>query len=278
MRASRPPPTKGQQHLIGNQDLSGLRFVRCRFETDPEGVVTRESMLRMRVTNLVGIVSRAGQTLGMEYRGCVFRGPANPMIHVFGSRFALNHCCFRTTVFQGGPSHGGRKDNVGESANGADLFIDNPPFEVRAPTSGTGIIPAPGSIQTASFTAHDVFSESAQFLVTFIDMARAKPAQSATVLRHVRHHPPLGGRPIPSVYWYGPGRAYSPLILSDCDFPAGGVFLAGGFDVPVIDLGNHVRGSGGLFSFPTGIIPQTFALRSRLALAGSGAPTEFHGS
>lgn len=258
------------RHWHGNQDLSNMRFLRCRFETDPEGRVDRATARRMRVTNLVGVVSRAAQSLGVEFRGCVFRGQANPMIHALGSRFSLEHCHFRTTEFDDGVRREGRKDPVYGPANGADVFIDNPPADVYPIPGGRD----QGVVTPASLTARDVFSGSVQFLVTFTDERRAFPSQSSTVLHHVRHHPPEGSTR-PSVYWNGPGRIACPLILMGCDMPADGVHLAGGFNAPVIDLGNHVRGAGGLFSSPPGVHVIVQGLRTRFP--STSTLSDFHG-
>lgn len=243
-------------HWHGNQDLSNLRFLRCRFETDPENRVNRTTARDLRVTNLVGVLSRAAQSLGVEFRGCVFRGQANPMIHALGSRFSLTHCQFRTRELDDGAKREDRKDPVYGVANGADVFIDNPPYD--AYLNGTR---GDAAVALACLTARDVFSESEQFLVTFTDAARAQPSPAATVLQNVRHHPPTR-RSRPSVYWSGPGRNGCPLILMGCDLPSGGLFLDGGFNSPVLDMGNHSRGEGPLVATPPWVSVAVRSLRS----------------
>lgn len=243
-------------HWHGNQDLSNLRFLRCRFETDPENRVNRTTARDLRVTNLVGVLSRAAQSLGVEFRGCVFRGQANPMIHALGSRFSLTHCQFRTRELDDGAKREERKDPVYGVANGADVFIDNPPYD--AYLNGTR---GDAAVALACLTARDVFSESEQFLVTFTDAARAQPSPAATVLQNVRHHPPTR-RSRPSVYWSGPGRNGCPLILMGCDLPSGGLFLDGGFNSPVLDMGNHSRGEGPLVATPWWVSVVVQSLRS----------------
>ena len=224
-------------------DLSHLRFARCRFETvthrTPDG--DHESA--------TGVFFYAGQSLGVEFRGCAFKGPGNPMVHVLAGRISFNECHFATTALDDAFQRA-RIDPEKTTTNGVDIFLDNPPYQqvfAGAPVSVGPMSPC--------IYARDVTSESPQFLTTFTQPPHYQSTDAGTVLQNVRHFAP-SDRDQPSVYWLGPGRAVSILDVMGCEFPRwrGGnpVHIASGVSGAVCDLGNTVRDSAELFNFDPG--------------------------
>ncbi|MFO0650724.1 MAG: hypothetical protein U0326_31160 [Polyangiales bacterium] len=229
-----------------NQDLSGLRFLRCRFKT----VVHANPDLTLSAT---GVFFLSGQTLCVEFRGCDFAGPGNPMVHLMSGRASFNQCHFKTSSIPNATVRSAVGDDPTRSiADGVDIFLDAPP-QVRgpgdtAPSWGYGV---------GCVTARDVISESPQFLTTY-GASSSQPvnaaSQAAVVLQDVQHLVPAGGDR-PSVYW---GAKHNcPLVLMGCDLPVwrGGnpVRVTHTIGVPIYDLGNRVRGGRELFTFNPGI-------------------------
>ena len=247
----------------GGQDLSNLRFLRCRFLTStrvPDGVANLNSRC--------AIFTRTSQSLGVGFEGCYFAGPANPMVHLTGGRYAFDGCHFRSQTidlptFRRGrlpdptdltdPS--AREVHPGASTNGTDLFIDKPPFDVQvefpemmAPRFVGNL--RDGAVSPACLTVRNVVSESPQFLVTFTGSMTPTPTQAATVLYGAQHLPQDGVRP--SVFWAGPGGVFCVLAMAGCDFNR--VHVAEGPNAPVVDMGNRTSDGGELFTFPRGIM------------------------
>lgn len=226
------------------QDLSHLRFARCRFETVAHRTPDGEHQ------SATGVLFYAAQSLGVEFRGCAFKGPGNPMVHVLAGRISFNECHFATTLVSNAFRRA-RIDPEKTTTNGVDIFLDNPPFQqVRVSTQKlTG--PAVPCIY-----ARDVTSESPQFLTTFTQPPHYGSTDAGTVLQNVRHFA-HADRDQPSVYWLGPGRAISILDVMGCEFPRwrGGnpVHIASAVTGAVCDLGNTVRGGAELFNFDPGM-------------------------
>ncbi len=271
----------------GSLDFSNLRFTRCRFQTDTEGRIgataaevmeaDRAAMAagrppsvdeRLPITELeympgywrVGVLFRSSEGFGVEFHGCAFLGPANPMILGLGGRLSLQNCTFRTNTVPSDnePSmmlHGGEPllpDASLRRWNGTDFLM-----ALGLPDlSGTSSSQPVGA---TSFTARNVESRSRQFLATFAPspslVTRGRIVASVTLI-HLRHRsdfPDDGIRP--AIYWGGPRLNNAALVLQGCVFGerrpgsdiAGGVYVTGGKSrlAPVLDLGARRLGPGG---------------------------------
>ncbi len=259
-RAQRPfvvtaknPPTTGFWN--GGLDLSGLRFVQCDFKTTTHATADGGRL------SATGVYVYAGATLGIQFRGCTFRGPGNPMIHMINGRLSFDQCYFKTEMIQNAfvrsfpdVPKGGVGRRRSENTNGLDLFFDLGP-QVAVDSGPPALVYGPACV-----TARDVLSESAQFASSFAHDAgaAARTSQSATVFRGVVHRPPAG-TDLPSVFWDGVGETMCPLLLVGCDLPArsdfrGPVYVTQHAIGPVFDLGNTVRNGIELFEFDPAIM------------------------
>ncbi len=220
-------------------DLSNLRFARCRFDTVAHQTPDGDHQ------SATGVFFYAGQSLGVEFRTCVFVGPGNPMVHLLAGRVSFNECHFATTALDDAFQRA-RIDSEKTTTNGVDIFLDNPPLQqVQRGVRG---FPGPA---TPCIYARDVTSESPQFLTTFTQDPHYATTDAATVLQHVRHYAPTE-RKQPSVYWNGPGVATGMLEMTGCEFPTwrdgNPVRLGGNLAGTVFDLGNTVHGGAALFN------------------------------
>ncbi len=248
----------GSLHGTGTQDLSNLRLEDCTFDTDAQGALVDASGARNpRVTNLVGVVLRANQSLGVEVRNCRFAGPANPMVHLIGGRMSLVSCQFSTRrVPDATPMMRSSPPPLADT-NGADIFFDAPRRERFVVDASTR--PVDVRVQLGAMTARDVTSDSAVFLTSYVSASYVGevgiPSQAAVVLRGVRHAP-SGKASAPSVYWDGMASANCPLVLHDCALGGGGgqgaVYLGASGVAEVTNLGCTVAGAR-LFRFAQGI-------------------------
>lgn len=281
-----------------DQDLSGLRFVRCRFETGtPANVEATAAQVRAErlprdklpitepVSNPVvpgywrlGVLFHANESLPVAFHGCVFLGPANPMILGLGGRLSLQNCAFRTDLVPSLNGPGDTTDSQFRQWNGTDflcaLALAEHGFE-------QGLQPQPHG--ATSLTARHVESRSRQFLSTFEWplSANAKIFSSITLI-HVRHASDFSTTPDdlqrPAIYWGGPHvNNNTALVLMGCVFgdrrgesPAsGGVYVDARADnpiAPVVDLGSRrTRGAEVL----TG--PRSAAVRNVLRLGSTAA-------
>lgn len=192
---------------------SNLAFTRCRFQTNPLGLVIPASNPLRRVR---GVELNVSDDVNVEFRSCVFASEAAPMIDALRGRFTLNECMLHTRRCA--------RDQVASSSNGTDV-------EIHAPVQVDGVVDAP-----ASFTCREVESQSFQFLTTFSGEARpstgrtaqVRPtgSRSACVFINLHHGASVSGgvEPTPvdwretraSVSWDGPGYLSSDLIMVGC--------------------------------------------------------------
>lgn len=280
--------------MAGNQDLSGLRFTRCRFETgSPERVdatareisgkaLARDELPITEPLNApiltgywrVGVMFRARESLPVELHGCVFVGPASPMILGLGGRLSLQNCAFRT-------------DKVPRTDNGPAVTTDTSTWDSPLRQwNGTDILCAlalaerttpgaePQPVGATSITARNIESRSRQFLSTFKEPLAANGAiYSSITLIHVRHLSDFSteaeDRERPAIYWGGPrlDNNNTALVLMGCVFGdarsprtySGGVYVANGdLAAPVVDLG--ARRLGGTEVFDPAVVRNVLRL------------------
>ncbi len=282
-----------------DQDFSGLRFVRCRFETgtpasvDATAAQVRAELLprdKLPITEpasnpvvpgywRLGVLFHANESLPVAFHGCVFLGPANPMILGLGGRLSLQNCAFRTDLVPSLNGPGETPDSQFRQWNGSDFLCALALIEDGLQRPGSN--PQPHG--ATSLTARHVESRSRQFLSTFEWplSANAKIFSSITLI-HVRHESDFSATPDdlqrPAIYWGGPHvNNNTALVLMGCVFgdrrgesPAsGGVYVdarAGNPIAPVVDLGSRrTRGAEVL----TG--PRSAAVRNVLRLGSTAA-------
>lgn len=282
----------------GGLDLSGLRFTRCRFDTgsdagriqgtlarlgnmrdamrDPSADPLTRALFNALYTKVendakvwrVGVVFRAGQSLGVEFHGCSFRGCASPMFLALGGRLSFQRCSFRTEEM---PTNTNGLSAVLEPRdvdqpelrrwNGTDLYLAAPFTEYLPPDPVNGR----RVVQTEFITtllARNIESRSRQFLTSYPPTAgltaRSPKGSASVLLMHVRHRSPVERDKRPAIYWGGP-RENNVLTLVGCVFrrgeaSEGGVYVAapgttslgGVMNAPVVDLGaRRADGLGG---------------------------------
>jgi hypothetical protein len=264
----------------GGTDLSNMRFARCRFLTAASrpAMENVDSNWRQGAAKRGywrhGVVLRTKEGFGMEFEGCAFRGPANPMLLVFGGQFSLLGCSFHTetVLYSATPS---QHDVNERSWNGTDVYLPSPLTErQRGGSQDDRTAPA-------TFTARNVSSVSAQFLSTYpwvfdrafqpspsmpVDPTRNlwntinTVANASVTLINVHHRAaaPAMGSPSsverPAIYWSGPRHFNVALVLQGCTFAGGNgvrgsVFVSAAKDnsaplAPVVDLGAKRVGGG----------------------------------
>lgn len=269
--------------MAGDQDLTGLRFTRCRFET---GSLERVDATALEINGKalprdklpitepggapvvrgywrVGVMFRAMETLPVEFHGCVFVGPASPMILGLGGRLSLQNCAFRTEMVprtDNGPAVSidpSTWDSPLRQWNGTDILCALALAERAMP----GAQPQPRG--ATSITARNIESRSRQFLSTFKEpLAANGKIYSSITLIHVRHlsdfSTELEDRERPAIYWGGPrlDNNNTALVMLGCVFGdprstrpyAAGVYVANGDPAaPVVDLGARRLGGTEVF-------------------------------
>lgn len=292
----------------GDLDLSGLRFERCRFETGtkdrvdlaarlsamPSGVrdelpITEEERNRAVPGYWrVGVMFRAKESLPIEFHGCIFVGPANPMILGLGGRMSLQNCAFRTDRVESPNGPGMTPEANLRQWNGTDILCALALMEMRLSTlmasSGSSYQP----IGATSLTARNVESRSRQFLATFeAPLFAAASIYCSVTLIHLRHRSDFSltdeDRERPAIYWGGPRvNNNTALVMMSCVFgdrvgksiASGGVYVSSRENsplAPVLDLGaRRVRGGEVIVSPISSSMPVPNILRLG-ATAGSTA-------
>ncbi len=241
---------------LGGEDLSLCCFDRCQFVP----------AVSLATPHVMGLVIRAGQSLPVEVRHCLFRGQALAMIRAFVTTLLVRGCAFQNTF---NPSAAPETDPLTGQPypNGADIYIDfDPPF-----------VDSNGNVSYSGYcglAAIDCQSRSLQFLATYDStekVLRTAVADSTVTLIGIHHFNPQPSSTTdpPVVAWRyprllgEPNGAIGGLTMWGCHFD--GQILVGSEPItgPITDLGTtfrtspptpHWTGSGttdDVYSFPT---------------------------
>ena len=225
-----PPPPKGSRtfddngkakdfvpsyQYSSNTDLLGFRMVRCRFDT---GGVAQWRDLRLSAP--VGVMCRAGNALFFAFEGCVFVGPAAPMIHDVEGGTSFVGCFFHTkwldpptlpiTPLVREPMQA----TMETLRDGVDVLLDAPPKQTFPPAISANFQAPP------SCHIRDSVSRSPMLISNFRNHPLGNPMSVSVQLVNVEHLPTIAeGEPLPpAILWAGSTEAQGRLVLTGCRF------------------------------------------------------------
>jgi hypothetical protein len=200
------------KHWSPSQDLTGLRVTRCSFVTEE---------LETSVVRVLGVLSRADETLSAEFSNCSFTGPAAPMIYLVGGSHAFNNCAFKTKTLRFGTQP--QEPDARVAPDGLDVFLGTPPLAVSNRVSLDPVVDVALGVGRAPIglcSMKDTFSSSPRLLAdSFAEQINA-PSVTSVMMVGVAHRPTIAANETleAAIEWGAIGRAGARLVLIGCRF------------------------------------------------------------
>lgn len=220
-----------------------LSFRRCRFDTMSENeAFARNYRHQPEGEQLVGVNMDTRDRVIVEFHGCFFYGAADPFVMARSGWFTLQECTMHVLRLWDARWHDDASQDTTiateinderRTLNGTDIYIAPP--SVDYVQRGDSASVRARAYEAASFTAKELESQSWQLLATYELTPNRPLMRTSTILLNFNANlsanvpeGPLSAqldrwlrlKDQPSIYWAGPRRTGSDLIIMGGTFTA----------------------------------------------------------